>query len=117
FSPKLWALIIIWVGPYLLLTLLRFQFQVTTIGEPSSWVLSLLGLQLFATVGLTTHLVLARLLALSAFGLYAIYFSGIFPTFSAVNSILPQLCVVALMAISIWLPFASGQLSLAQAGF
>jgi branched-chain amino acid transport system permease protein len=50
-------------------------------------------------------------------GALALYFIGVVPGFRAPASALPQLCIAALMALAVWLPFASGQLSLAQAGF
>ena len=49
--------------------------------------------------------------------LYAAYLSGLVPGLAPATSVLPQLCISALMAIAVWLPFSSGQLSLAQAGF
>ena len=45
------------------------------------------------------------------------YFTGMVPGFAAPASALPQLCIAALMALAVWVPFACGQLSLAQAGF
>jgi branched-chain amino acid transport system permease protein len=48
---------------------------------------------------------------------FVLYFAGVVPGFRAPASAAPQLCIAALMALSVWLPFASGQLSLAQAGF
>jgi branched-chain amino acid transport system permease protein len=48
---------------------------------------------------------------------FLLYHLGVVPGFRAPASALPQLCIAALMALAVWLPFASGQLSLAQAGF
>ncbi|HEY3461326.1 MAG TPA: branched-chain amino acid ABC transporter ATP-binding protein/permease [Casimicrobiaceae bacterium] len=50
-------------------------------------------------------------------GSFLVYDLGVVPGFRAPASALPQLCIAALMALAVWLPFASGQLSLAQAGF
>ncbi len=58
----------------------------------------------------------AVLLAAAA-TVYAIYFAGVVPGFAAPSSVLPQTCIAVMMALSMWMPFASGQLSLAQAGF
>jgi len=49
--------------------------------------------------------------------LYLAWLGGLVPGVAAPASVLPLLCIAALMAVSLWLPFASGQLSLAQAGF
>jgi ABC-type branched-subunit amino acid transport system ATPase component/ABC-type branched-subunit amino acid transport system permease subunit len=108
---------LIWVLPYAVLFAARYGLGQAKLGEPLSWVSLLLGLQLFATIGMVRDLRRARALVLVAALLYLAYFCGVIPGFSAVSSVLPQLCVVALMAIALWLPFSSGQLSLAQAGF
>ena len=49
--------------------------------------------------------------------LLALYLAGLVPGAVPSSSVLPQLCISALMAVAVWLPFASGQLSLAQGGF
>jgi branched-chain amino acid transport system permease protein len=59
----------------------------------------------------------ARIFAAMVALLYAAYLSRIVPGLVPATSVLPQLCISALMAIAIWLPFSSGQLSLAQGGF
>ena len=57
------------------------------------------------------------LLAALAGAVFALFYASVVPGFRAPASALPQLAIAALMALSVWLPFASGQLSLAQAGF
>jgi len=109
--------LLVWIVPYAALFAARYGLGYAKLGQPLSWLPVLLGLQLFATIGMVRDLRHARALVGLAALLYLAYFSGLVPGFAAVSSVLPQLCIVALMAIALWLPFSSGQLSLAQAGF
>lgn len=109
--------LLIWCAPYAVLATLRYGLERVDVGEPASWILALVGLQLFASIAVVRDAKTGRGLACAAMLVYAVYFLGIVPGFAAVDSVLPQLCIAALMAISLWLPFSSGQLSLAQGGF
>jgi ABC-type branched-subunit amino acid transport system ATPase component/ABC-type branched-subunit amino acid transport system permease subunit len=111
------VILAVWLLPYVLLGLVRFGWNRTELGSPLSWLLGFSGLQLFATIGIAGSITRARALLAAAALFYAIYFSGVVPGFAPVSSVAPQLCIAALMALSVWLPFSSGQLSLAQAGF
>ena len=63
------------------------------------------------------NLRVARGCGIALASLLALYLAGLLPGLAPSSSVLPQLCISALMAIAVWLPFASGQLSLAQGGF
>ncbi|MGH8797909.1 MAG: hypothetical protein ACREXI_12695, partial [Caldimonas sp.] len=106
------AIALLWVLPYLALGGARYGFGQTALGEPLGWFYALVGLQLFATVALVHDVRIARGLAGAAALLYVAYFSSTLPGLAPSSSVLPQLCISALMAISLWLPFSSGQLSL-----
>ena len=116
-STLVWVGLAIWCAPYIVLGTLRYGLGHEDIGQPLSWFFALIGLQLFASIAVVRNVWVNRSLAVMAILVYALYFLGVVPGFTAVDSILPQLCIMALMAISLWLPFASGQLSLAQGGF
>lgn len=116
-SSLAWAGLAIWCAPYIVLGALRYGLGKEELGQPLSWVFALIGLQLFASIAVVRDVRVNRSLAITAMLVYVVYFLGVVPGFAAVDSVLPQLCIMALMAISLWLPFASGQLSLAQGGF
>lgn len=114
---SLWVGLLIWCAPYVLLGFLHYGLKRPGLGEPATWISALIGIQLFASIAVVRDVRSGRILACAAMAVYAVYFWGHVPGFAAVGSVLPQLCIVALMAISLWLPFSSGQLSLAQGGF
>ncbi|SLN70704.1 branched-chain amino acid ABC transporter ATP-binding protein/permease [Oceanibacterium hippocampi] len=117
-STRVFVLLgVVWLLPYAILFGLQHALTDVEFGEPLSWLLGFFGLQLFASAGITSRIGIARALLTAAGLYYAIYLGGLVPGFAPASSAMPQLCIAALMAISVWLPFASGQLSLAQAGF
>ncbi len=114
---RIGLLLALWIGPYALLAGLRYGLGHSALGSPAGWMPSLAGLQLFASVGLLQDLLARRIVLVVALLFYVVFFSGVFPDFAAVGSAFPLICIAALMALAVWLPFSSGQLSLAQAGF
>lgn len=100
-----------------MLAVLRYGFALTKLGDLWSWFLPLAGLQCVATIGAVEGRRSRRALLAAACLVYLLFFIGVVPGFAAPASVLPQVSLSALMALSLWIPFSSGQLSLAQAGF
>jgi len=111
------AVLLIWFAPLMTLMMLRYGAGLQKLGPLWSWLLPLAAVQLVVSIGFVEERRTQISLLYASGFIYFVFFSGLVPGFSAASSALPQLCITAIMALSIWIPFASGQLSLAQAGF